>query len=65
MKQVKILNKVTNKEETVIDGKVGEKVFAIVNNVKETSDAMSWCNQHEVGDTFECDEYKIEIIREI
>lgn len=65
MKQVIFSNKVKNTEETIMSGKVGELVFAIVNNVKETNDAIRWCNTHKVGDALECDEYKIEIKKEI
>jgi len=56
----------TNKKENTVDeytiGQIGEKVFALVYNVKETNDAIRWCNTHKNGDTFECDDYKIEIL---
>lgn len=63
MKKVKFLNKEQNKETIILLCNVGEKVFSIVNNVKETNDAIRWCNTHNVGDVFECDEYRIEIIK--
>lgn len=62
MKQVKFTNKINGKEETMLAGKVGEKVFAMTNNVRETNDAIRWCNTHDVGDELEWDIYKIEII---
>lgn len=65
MKQVKFTNKVKNTEEIMMVGKVGENVFPLVNNVKETNDAIRWCNTHNIGDIYDCDEYGIEIIRDI
>ena len=64
MKKVIILNKKTNTEKTVMVGKVGECVFAVCQNVKETNDAIRWCNQHKVGDKFDGDAYTLEIIEE-
>lgn len=43
-------------------GQIGEKVFALVYNVKETNDAIRWCNTHKVGDVREHDDYIIEIM---
>ena len=43
-------------------GQIGEIVFALVCNVKETNDAIRWCNTHKVGDVLERDDYKIEIL---
>lgn len=65
MKQIKFLNKTNNKEELILTGKVGERVFPIVNNVKETNDAIRWCNTHNVGDVFDCNEYCMEIVKEL
>ena len=62
MKKVIILNKKTNTEKTVMVGKVGECVFAVCQNVKETNDAIRWCNQHNEGDKIELDSYAMEII---
>ena len=45
-------------------GNVGQYVFACVNNVKETNDAIRWCNTHKVGDKFDKNLYSIEIISE-
>lgn len=62
MKRVKFLNKLNNKQEVILTGNVGERVFPIVNNVKETNDAIRWCNTHKVGDKLDCDAYTLEII---
>lgn len=64
MKKVRFLNKQTNTEKEVLVGKVGECVFAVCQNVKETNDAIRWCNTHKVGDKFDCDAYTLEIIEE-
>ena len=61
MKKAVFTNKVKNETSECLIGNVGERVFAIVNNVKETNDAIRWCNTHKEGDVFECDEYKIEL----
>lgn len=57
-------NKAKNESKEYLVGNVGQYVFACVNNVKETNDAIRWCNQHTTGDVFECDEYTLEIIEE-
>lgn len=62
MKKVKVTIKETNKTHDCLFGNVGEKVFAACNNVKETNDAIRWCNTHKVGDKFDCDAYTLEII---
>ena len=64
MKKVKFLNKAKNESNVYLVGNVGQYVFACVNNVKETNDAIRWCNQHKVGDIFDCDSYTLEIIEE-
>ena len=64
MKKIKFISKTTNTEKVVMVGNVGKYVFACVNNVKETNDAIRWCNQHKVGDIFDCDSYTLEIIEE-
>ena len=62
MKKVRFLNKQTNTEKEVLVGKVGECVFAVCQNVKETNDAIRWCNQHKEGDKFDCNLYAMEIV---
>lgn len=65
MKKIKFINKqVNNTEKVIMGGKVGECVFAVCQNVKETNDAIRWCNTHKVGDKFDCDAYTLEIIEE-
>ena len=64
MKKVMFLNKAKNESKVYLVGNVGQYVFACVNNVKETNDAIRWCNQHNVGDRFDCDAYTLEIIEE-
>ena len=64
MKKVKFTNKAKNESKVYLVGNVGQYVFACVNNVKETNDAIRWCNKHTTGDVFECDEYTLEIIEE-
>ena len=63
MKKIKFINKqVNNTEKVIMAGNVGQYVFACVNNVKETNDAIRWCNQHKVGDKFDFDEYFLELV---
>ena len=62
MKKVKFTNKAKNVSKVYLVGNVGQYVFACVNNVKETNDAIRWCNTHKVGDKFDCDAYTLEII---
>lgn len=64
MKKVKFTDKAKNESNVYLVGNVGQYVFACVNNVKETNDAIRWCNQHKVGDKFDCDAYTLEIIEE-
>lgn len=65
MKKIKFINKqVDNTEKVITVGNVDQYVFACVNNVKETNDAIRWCNTHKVGDKFDCTEYTLEIIDE-
>lgn len=64
MKKVKFTNKEKNESKVYLVGNVGQYVFACVNNVKETNDAIRWCNTHKVGDKFDCDAYTLEIIEE-
>ena len=63
MKKVKFTNKEKNESKVYLVGNVGQYVFACVNNVKETNDAVRWCNTHNIGDVFECDAYRMEIIK--
>ena len=62
MKKIKFISKPTNTEKVIMGGNVGQYVFACVNNVKETNDAIRWCNSHKVGDKFDCNEYSMEIV---
>ena len=64
MKKVKFLNKAKNESNVYLVGNVGQYVFACVNNVKETNDAIRWCNTHKVGDKFDCDAYTLDISEE-
>lgn len=65
MKKVNFVNKqMNNTEKVVMVGKVGECVFAVCQNVKETNDAIRWCNKHKVGEVFDCDLYSMEIVEE-
>ena len=60
-KKVIFNNKVDGNECNMLVGKVGEHVFALTKSVKEMNDAIRWCNTHNVGDTFDCDLYTLEI----
>lgn len=62
MKKVKFINKKENVTKECSIGQIGENVFALLQNVKETNDAIRWCNTHKVGDVREHDDYKIEIM---
>ena len=63
MKKVLFKNKETNTEKVLMVGNVGENVFPLCQNVKETNDAIRWCNTHnKFGEKFECDSYSLEIV---
>ena len=62
MKKIKFISKPTNTEKVIMGGNVGQYVFACVNNVKETNDAIRWCNSHNVGDKFACHESSMETV---
>lgn len=62
MKKVKFINKKENVTKECRMGQIGEMVFALVCNVKETNDTIRWCNTHKVGDVREHEDYKIEIM---
>lgn len=64
MKKARFTNKEKNETKDYLIGDIGQYVFACVNNVKETNDAIRWCNRHKVGDKFDCDAYTLEIIEE-
>lgn len=61
MKKIMFTDKSKNVVNEMFAGNVGEAVFPLCQNVKETNDAIRWCNTHKAGDVFECDLYKIEI----
>ena len=42
-------------------GSIGQHIYRLTNKVSETNDAIRWCNNHKVGDTFDCDTYSMEI----
>lgn len=62
MKKVKFINKKENVTKECRMGQIGEMVFALVCNVKETNDAIRWCNTHKGGDVREHEDYIIEIL---
>lgn len=62
MKRVYFTNKKTNATNDCRVGNIGELIFAITHNVNEMNDAIRWCNKHHVGDKFECDKYRIELV---
>ena len=62
MRKIRFTNKATNETSDVMVGHVGEKVFVICQNVKETNDAIKWCNNHKLGDKFDVDDYSMEIV---
>ena len=65
MAKICIFNdKVNNNTFNILIGKVGEHVFALTKSVKETNDAIRWCNNHNVGDTIDCEKYSLELISE-
>lgn len=63
MKRVRFTNKKNNTTKEMLVGSVGESVFSLCQNVKETNDAIRWCNQHNIGDSFDCDLYSLEIVK--
>lgn len=62
MKKLRFTNKKENVTKECRMGQIGEMVFALVYNVKETNDAIRWCNTHKGGDVREHDDYIIEIM---
>ena len=62
MKMIRLVNNQTGKTNDVWVWQIGEKVFAVCQNVKETNDAIKWCTNHKLGDKFECDDYSMEIV---
>ncbi len=62
MKKLRFTNKKENVAKECRMGQIGEMVFALVCNVKETNEAIRWCNTHKTGDVLERDDYKIEIV---
>lgn len=62
MKKLRFTNKKENVTKECRMGQIGETVFALVCNVKETNEAIRWCNTHKAGDVLERDDYKIEIL---
>lgn len=62
MKKLRFTNKKENVTKECRMGQIGEMVFALVCNVKETNDAIRWCNIRKAGDVLERDDYKIEIV---
>ena len=62
MKKLRFTNKKENVTKECRMGQIGEMVFALVCNVKETNEAIRWCNTHKAGDVLERDDYKIEIL---
>lgn len=63
MKKIKFTDKVLNCENEVLASNVGEKVFAACKDIKMVNNAIRWCNTHNVGDVFDCDLYRMEIIK--
>lgn len=63
MKKIKFTDKVLNCENEVLASNVGEKVFAACKDIKMVNNAIRWCNTHNVGDVFDCDSYRMEIIK--
>ena len=62
MKKIRFTNRKENTvKEEMMTFKIGESVFSLVQNVKETNEAIRWCNTHKTGDVLERDDYKIEI----
>lgn len=63
MKKIKFTDKVLNCENEVLASNVGEKVFAACKDIKMVNNAIRWCNTRNVGDVFDCDSYRMEIIK--
>lgn len=64
MRKVRFTNKAKNESKVYLVGNVGQYVFACVNNVKETNDAIRWCNTHKVGDKLDKNLYSMEIVED-
>lgn len=63
-KMVKFTNKKTNEVNNIGTYNVGQYMFAIVGSVDETNKAIRFCNKAKVGEVYETDDVKIEVIQE-
>ena len=63
-KMVEFFNKNTKECKLMNIGSVGANVFGIVGDTYEMNRAISWCNNHEIGEVFERDEYVIKLVEE-
>lgn len=61
-KMVKFTDKNTKECKRMLISNVGEHVFRIVCDVNEMNRAISWCNHHTIGEVWDRDEYRIELI---
>lgn len=61
----KVLNftdKVNGKSKEIRFSELGRHVFDITKSIDDFNAAVRWCNKHNVGDVFENENYKFEII---
>lgn len=65
MKKIAFTNKKNSETKNVLTGSssIGELVFPMTQSVPETNRAIQWCNNHKtVGDVYETELYKLEIV---
>ena len=62
MRKIRFTNKETGTTKDVISGNVGENVFVVTQNVKQTNDAIRWLNGKKVGEVYDHEKFKLEII---
>lgn len=61
-KMIKFTDKSTGTSLEILVGSLGQHVYKLTKSVNEMNDAIRWCNTHKVGDVFENDAYKLELV---
>lgn len=61
-KMIKFTDKNTGTSLEILVGSLGQHVYKLTKSVNEKNDAIRWCNHHDVGEKFDCEQYSLEII---
>ena len=60
-KTVKFTDLASGESVEVLSGAIGKHVFGVTKSVNEMNSAVRWCNNHGLGEKFECSAYTLEI----